>query len=326
MLELNRRHFLATTTALGLAGYGNASNASDFPNRPIELIMPATPGGGTDMIGRAFADIAKKYLPQQPIIPINKPGASGAIGFNELIAAKPDGYKISMIFAELAIIPFIGLMKHTASDLKPLARFNADPAAITVRNDAPWKTFDEFLADAKKRTDKPVQIGNTGPGSIWHLAAAAFADKAGIKVDHVPYQGSAPAMQSLLGGHIDAVAISPGEVSRHVAAGTMRTLVVMGDQRQAGLFEKVPTLKERGVDLTVMTWRGLAVPKTTPKEIVDLLGDVARKVANDPAFKEALEKANLGWAYADATTFEAAIDRDRAMFKTLIAKLDLQNK
>ncbi len=159
MSDIDRRRFLASGAALGLAGLHPAVHAADYPAKPIELLMPASPGGGTDLIGRAFADIAKKYLPQQPIIPINKPGASGAIGFGELIAAKPDGYKIAMIFAELAIIPFIGITKLTASDMKPLVQFNADPSAITVRADAPWKTFDEFLADAKRRgATNPVQI------------------------------------------------------------------------------------------------------------------------------------------------------------------------
>lgn len=322
MQHLSRRNLVVSAAALGLAPLVRTSFASDYPSRPIELIVPVAAGGGTDLVGRSFAEAAKKYLPQ-PMIVNNKPGASGAIGMGELINAKPDGYKIGIIIVELAIIPNLGAVKFTASDLRPIARLNADPPAITVRADAPWKNIEEFLADGRKRPN-PMPIGNAGPGSIWHMAAAAFANKTDMPVSHVPFLGAAPAIVALLGGHVDAIAVSPGEVSSHVAAGKLRTLAVMADQRTGGLFQDVPTLKERNIDLTVLAWRGLAVPKSTPQEIVDLLGDVAKKAADDPVFRNALAKANLGWAYADAVTFQRAIDRDRAFYKTLVPKLGLQ--
>lgn len=322
----HRRHLIAAACAFALAGASFASSAADYPNRPIEIIVPVAAGGGTDMVGRAFAEAAKKYLPQQPMIVNNKPGASGAIGMGELVAAKPDGYKIGIIIVELTIIPNLGIAKFTAADLRPVARLNADPSAITVRADAPWKTGEEFMADSRARKE-PISIGNAGIGSIWHMAAAAFSDKTGITYNHVPFLGASPAVVALLGGHVDAVAVSPGEVAQHVAAGKLRTLAVMADQRVAGpIFEKVPTLKERGVDLSVAVWRGLAVPKATPQEIVDVLGDVARKAADDAVFREALAKANLGWSYADAPTFQAVIDKDRAFYKALIPKLDMAAK
>jgi tripartite-type tricarboxylate transporter receptor subunit TctC len=130
---------------------------------------------------------------------------------------------------------------------------------------------------------------------------------------------------ALLGGHVDAVSVSPGEVAQHVASGKLRTLAVMADQRWAGVFEQVPTLKERGVDLSVEAWRGLAVPKATPQEIVDTLSTVAYKAADDRVFRDTLAKANLGWSYADAAGFQATIDRDLAFFRTLVPKLNLKN-
>jgi tripartite-type tricarboxylate transporter receptor subunit TctC len=275
------------------------------------------------MVGRAFAEAAKKYLPQQPMIVLNKPGASGAVGTAELINAKPDGYKIGIIICELTIIPNLGVTKYTASDLRPIAQLNADPSAVSVRADAPWQTIEEFLADVRKRKD-PVAIANAGVGSIWHMAAAAFAEKANLNVNHVPYLGAAPAVVGLLGGHVDALTVSPGEVSQHVAAGKIRTLAVMADKRIGGMFESVPTLKERGIDVAVGVWRGLAVPKTTPSDIVSILSDVARKAANDAGFKDVLAKANLGWAYADAPAFQALIDRDRAFYAQLVPRLDIK--
>ena len=321
-MHITRRHALASACAIAMAGLAGTAHASDYPSKPIELIVPVAAGGGTDLVGRAFAEAAKKYMPQQPMIVMNKPGASGAIGTAELINAKPDGYKIGIIICEITIIPNLGITKYTAADLRPIARLNADPSAVTVRADAPWQTIDEFLADARKRKD-PMPVGNAGMGSIWHMAAAAFAEKTGVKVNHVPFLGAAPAVVALLGGHVDAITVSPGEVAQHVAAGKLRTLAVMADQRVGGMFEKVPTLKERGIDVTVGVWRGLAVPKTTPPEIVAQLSEVARKAAEDAGFRDTLTKASLGWAYADAAAFQAVIDKDRAFYAALVPKLEM---
>ncbi len=322
-MAITRRSAIASACALPLSLAVGSARASEYPSKIIELIVPVAAGGGTDMVGRAFAEAAKKYLPQQPMIVLNKPGASGAVGTAELINAKPDGYKIGIIICELTIIPNLGVTKYTASDLRPIAQLNADPSAVSVRADAPWQTIEEFLADVRKRKD-PVAIANAGVGSIWHMAAAAFAEKANFNVNHVPYLGAAPAVVGLLGGHVDALTVSPGEVAQHVAAGKIRTLAVMADKRIGGMFESVPTLKERGIDVSVGVWRGLAVPKTTPSDIVSILSDVARKAANDAGFKDVLAKANLGWAYADAPAFQALIDRDRAFYAQLVPRLDLK--
>jgi Uncharacterized protein conserved in bacteria len=319
----NRRHFVGAVSALSLAGIVGKAWAGDYPQRPIELIVPVTAGGGTDMVGRAFAEAAKKYLPQQPIIIVNKPGASSAIGNAEVINAKPDGYKMGLIITELTIIPSLGITKHTAADLRPLARLNADPSAITVRADAPWQSIEEFIAYARS-AKAPATIGNAGVGSTWHMAAAAFARKTSMAVSHIPFLGAAPASMALLGGHVDAIAVSPGEVHTYVAAGKMRTLAIMANQRVGGIFEKVPTLKELGIDLSVGVWRGLALPKGTPQDIVSVLADVARKAAGDQVFRDALTKANLGWSYADAAEFQRQIDQDSALFKELVASLGLQ--
>ena len=174
--HLNRRQVIASACAVALGGAAALARASDYPSKPIELIVPVAAGGGTDIVGRAFAEVGKKYLPQQPMIVVNKPGASGAIGTAELINAKPDGYKIGIVICELTIIPNMGITKYTAADLRPVARLNADPSAITVRADAPWQTIEEFIADARKRKE-PVSIANAGVGSIWHMAASAFSEK-----------------------------------------------------------------------------------------------------------------------------------------------------
>ena len=298
-----------------------AAWADDYPAKPIELVVPASAGGGTDALARNFAEIVKKHLPQ-PVVVNNKPGASGVIGMGDVLGSKPDGYKVSVVIAELVILPHLGLSKFTYADFAPVARLNADPSAITVQADAKWNTIEEFLADAKARPAE-MKVGNSGNGSIWHLAAAALEDKTGVKFNHVPYQGAAPGVVALLGGHIDAVAVSPGEVAAHVQGGKLKMLAVMADERLKA-FDKVPTLKERKIDLSIGTWRGLAVPKATPAAVVDTLRRATRKAAEDPAMRESLEKLNLGFAYLDAAEFGQAMQRDHDYFKQLVQKLGIK--
>ena len=310
------------STAAMLAAAPAHAQARDYPTTPVELVVPFQPGGGTDALARAFADATRKHMPQSMII-VNKPGASGAIGWQDVINARPDGYRLAVVTVELTTLPHMGLAKFTYDDLAPIARLNADQAAITVRADAPWNTIEEFLAAAKKDSGK-VSVGNAGNGSIWHLAAAALEDKTSVKFNHTPFQGAGPAVLALLGGHIDAVAVSPGEVAAHVQGGKLKMLAVMADQRLKA-FDKVPTLKERKVDLSIGTWRGLAVHKATPAEVVDVLRVATRKAAADPALPEALEKLNLGFSYLDAPEFGAAMKRDHEFFKDLVPKLGIRS-
>jgi tripartite-type tricarboxylate transporter receptor subunit TctC len=203
----------------GAAPLSGAAFAADYPTKPIELIVPYAAGGGTDLVARAFADAAKKHLPQ-PIGVVNKTGGGGAVGLTEIMAARPDGY--------------------------------------------PGK----------------VRIGNSGTGAIWHLAAEALAEKTGTTFNHAPFDGANPAVTSLLGGHIEAVPVSPAEVSSQLAAGQLRMPAVMADQRQKA-FPDVPTLKEKGIDLTVATWRGIVVPKKTPAAVVETLRTASKAAAED---------------------------------------------
>jgi len=253
---------------------------------------------------------------------LNKPGASGAIGWQEVVSAKPDGYKLAVITVELTTLPHMNMAKFTHEDFVPIARLNADPAAITVKADAPWNTIEEFLAASKKSSGE-IRVGNAGNGSIWHLAAAALEDKAGVKFNHIPFNGAAPAVLALLGGHIEAVAVSPAEVTAYVSGGKLKTLAVMSDARAKG-FEKVPTLKERGIDLSIGTWRGLGAPKGTPPEIVALLKTVTAKAMQEAVLKDTMEKQNLNVSFADEAEFRAAMTRDNLYFKQLMAKLNIK--
>ena len=237
--------------------------------------------------------------------------------------APADGYKVSVLISELAIIPAMGLAKYSSADFIPIAGLNADPATITVRADAPWNTIEEFIAHSRKNPGT-VSMGNSGFGSIWHLTAAAVEDKVGVKYAHVPYQGSAPSVLALMGGHVDAIVVSPAEIATYVAAGKLKPLVIMSEKRLPGIYEKVPTFKERNIDLTLGTWRGIGVVKGTPPEIVNHLRDMARKTAADPAYQEAMHKANLTAVYSEPQPFGEYMAAQSDFFTKLMTRVKIE--
>ena len=307
---------------LSLAVANAQAQTPNYPDRPVELVVPWAAGGGTDAMARSFAEAAKKHM-VQPFVVTNKPGATGSIGFSDVARAAPDGYKVSVLTAEILIIPHMGIGKVSQDDFIPVARFNALASAITVKADAPWNTVDEFLA-AAKRAPGNIKVGNSGVGSIWHLAAAAVADKTGVQFNYIPFQGGNPAVLALLGGHVDAVTVSTAEVLTYVASGKLKVLAVMADKRLKG-FDAVPTLKERNIDVSVGSWAGLGVPKGTPANVVNALKAVALKSMNEPVLMEAMDKMNLNAAFADDVTFKAQMVRDSETFRVLVDNLKLKN-
>ncbi|MBP2227794.1 tripartite-type tricarboxylate transporter receptor subunit TctC [Azospirillum agricola] len=310
----------AVVGALASASLMVGAQAAEYPTKPIELTVPYAAGGGTDLVARAYADAVKKHLPQSMGV-VNKTGGGGAVGLTEIMAARADGYKVGMGTVEITLLPHLGVARFSVDDFTPIARLNAEPSAITVKADAPWKTIEEFLADAKANPGK-VRIGNSGTGAIWHLAAEALQNRTGLTFNHIPFDGANPAVTSLLGGHIEAVSVSPAEVSSQVAGGQLRMLAVMADERSKA-FPEVPTLKEKGIDLQVATWRGIVVPKKTPAAIVDTLRTASKAAAEEASFREQLAKMNLTWAYADGPEFGTAMQKDNAFFKDLMTKLGM---
>lgn len=311
----------AVGLAFGLAAPAAQAAGNDYPNHTVELVVPYQPGGGTDALARAFADASRKHMSESIVI-VNRPGAGGAIGWNEVIHSRPDGYKLAVLTVELLTLPHLGLAKFNYDDFQPIAQLNADPAAITVKADSPYNTIEEFLAAAKKKPGE-MGVGNSGTGSIWHLAASALEDKTGARFNHIPFQGAGPAVLALLGGHVDAVAVSPAEVSTYVQAGKLKMLMVMADKRLAA-FDKVPTAKERGIDISIGTWRGLGAPKNTPPEVMAKLRDIAAKTAKEPLLREVMDKQNLGYAYTDGAAFKETLAKDNEYFKALITKLGIK--
>lgn len=304
-----------------LVGAPGVSAANTYPAKPVELVVAYQPGGGSDNTARAIAQTATDYFPQS-IMVMNKPGASGSIGWSYVVNGKPDGYKLLLMNPEMLVVPLMGIGKTTIEDFQPIARFTDDPSSVTVRADAPWQTIDEFIAYAKANPGM-ITISNAGNGTIPHMAAAAFGDAIGTTFSHIPYSGSAPAILGLLAGDVQATTVAYAELKQHVESGKLRTLAVMADKRVAGL-DTAPTLKERGFDLQFSVWRGIGLPKGAPREALDAWRDIAKKVYDNPAFQNTLVKQDLTLSWADTPRFTEDIARQNAAFKALVPKLDLK--
>jgi len=297
---------------------GTESGGSDFPNKAIELIVPYAAGGGTDTLARSFADLAKEDIGES-IAVVNREGGGGAVGMQNGATSKADGYTVSMVTVELLTLPHSGLAQFTHEDFQPVALLNEDSAAITVKADAPWNTIEEFIEASK---EGKLKVGNSGTGAIWHLAAAAFEKETDTKLNHIPFEGAAPAVTALLGGHIDAVSVSPAEVISQVEAGELKVLAVMADEKVEALPE-VPTLKEKGIDLSIGTWRGLAVPKDTPADVVSKLEKSFGETVQSEEFKASLDNLNLGYRYENVEGFKTLLEEQNQLFGDLIPSLKL---
>ncbi|EON18762.1 TctC [Cupriavidus sp. GA3-3] len=322
MSAARRKQLLAGIGLLSLAAAPALAQPGAYPQHSIELVVPYQAGGGADVMARAFSKAAAKVMPQG-IVVVNKPGAAGVIGWQEVIRAKPDGYKLALTTVEVTFLHYLGLAKFDQHALRPIAKLNADPAVIVVRSDAPYASIEDFLAQARK-PDSNVQIGNAGQGSMWHMASAALAEKGKAKFNYIPYQGGSPALLALLGRHIDAVIASAPEVIPYVNSGKLKALGVMSEKRIKGL-ENTPTMREKNMDLVLGTWRGLAVPKDTPEPVVQVLREVAEKSMRDPELRQVMEKQFFTTdTYENTAAFTKSMAKESAELKVIASGISLQ--
>ena len=286
--------------------------ALDYPKAPVTVIVPYGAGGGTDLVARALVDNVKDQFPKGIAVE-NRTGGGGAVGMSYGQNAKPDGNIITMITVELVTLPHTGTGGDIYYDkFTPLLMVNSAYSAITVKADSPYNSLQDLIADAKT---KQLQIGNSGVGAIWHKAAD-------VEFIHVPFEGAAPAITSLLGGHIDAVSVSYAEVSSQVAAGELKVLAVLAPDRIAEIPD-IPTAKELGYDVAVGTWRGLGVPKDTPAEIVSWLEKVFTAGVEKDSFKTFMKDSNNIIELLNGADFGKKLAADNGFYKDLIASLGL---
>lgn len=283
------RKYLTVILLVAAMVFGaNAAIAADYPTKPIQFLIPFGAGGSADLMGRALANAAKKYL-GQPVVPINKPGAGGGLMYTALHKAAPDGYTLGWNSLSICTVSNIGNVPFKTEDFAYISRLGFDGMVIAVKNDAPWKTLDEFKAYAKQNPG--TKVGNAGTGSGTHLAAVMIEQALGVKVIHVPL-GATRRIPSLLGGEVQAICAPLAEVSSQVKAGQARILVVTTPQRDPS-FPDVPTSKELGYDVALDLFRGVSAPKGTPMPIIEKLQEALKKAAEDPDFVNICKKSGF---------------------------------
>jgi len=307
---------LACLTVLFALGCG--SHTGRYPNRTVVMICPWAAGGGTDRVARFLADQLQREL-GQPVVVQNQTGGSGAMGHAAGARARPDGYTITMGTFELCTMRAMGISDLTYRNFQPLAQVNADPAAILVRNEAPWQTLREFIDDVRSRPGE-LKMSGTAAGGAWDLARSGLLLAAELPVDAVlwsPSQGAAPSLVELLGGHIDAVCCSLPEAQSQLEAGQLRALCVMSAERLPD-HPDVQTAKENGIDWEAVGWRGLFLPPGTPADVADLLSDKLRQVVESDAYRDFLAKNGFGGALRQGSEFAQFLDEQELRWRAVI--------
>ena len=315
--------FVLTTFCLSLAASWAAVAQDAYPSKPIALVVPFPPGGVADIVARPAADAMSRFL-NVPVVIENKSGAGGGIGMGYVAKAKPDGYTLLLALSSISILPEADKVTgrspmFTLDQFVPIARLTADPTVLTVRADSPWKSLQDFVADAKRRPGA-ITYGSSGNYGTMHMPMEMFAGSAGIRLLHVPYTGAGPAVVGLLGGNIDAVASGPSTVIQHVKAGKLRVLASWGDKRLASLPD-IPTLSESGYDAVFFQWSGLFAPAGTPEPIVAKLREAARAAAADPRFIAAMATVETPIQYLDAPELRRFWDADAKKLAEAVRKV-----
>ena len=239
-----------------------------YPQKgPIEITVLFPAGSSADVTARLLADGMSKQLGANVIV-VNRPGAGGAIGYKYVASQKPDGYSLVWNSNSISTTYHSGQLAFDYQAFDAVARVLVESPLLAVRGDAKWKTLGEFIADAKARP-KGITVANSGVGSHTHISSVALFKTAGVEVVDVPF-GAAQVVPSLLGGHVDALVQLPAALSSHMKQGTVRILAALIPKRDAALPD-VPTAREQGVDVSLEAWRGIAVPKGTPKPVIAAL-------------------------------------------------------
>ena len=298
--------------------------AQDYPNRPITLIVPFPPGGSTTIVGRIIAEKMGDVLGQQVVVD-NRGGAAGTLGTRQAAGAAPDGYTILLGYSgTLSVAPsfYPQVGYDVRKDFAPIGRIGAAPSTLTVHPSFPAKTFAEFVAYAKANPGK-VNYGSAGVGSLNHIAGEYLAMKTGIAITHVPYKGSGPVLNDLLGGHIPAAFAPVPTVQANVQSGNLRMLAVTSLKRSS-LLPDIPTIAETVPGYEAVLRYGLLAPAGTPEPIIKRLNAALQSAlkTDDVRQKLAIEGADPSASSPDE--YAADIDREESQWSQLITSLGIK--
>lgn len=313
-----KKSLIAVLSLVFLLGIVPGLMAKDYPDRPVKMVVPWSPGGGSDSLMRVVAKYSEKHLGQAiPII--NIAGVSGTLGTRDVKDSKADGYKIVMGHEDLHTAYYNKIADFNYWDFEPIAAMTTSPQFLVVNKSAGFKDLKDFVM--KTKADQNTVMGTT-MGTIPHFWGAMFEEKAGIQFRYAGYEGTGKRVTALLGNHVKVVWSDYASTIEYVKAGTLQYLAFSGSKRAAKVPD-VPTLKESGYDLDLSVNRGLFAPKGTPKAKLDTLEAAFKKAADDPEFVAAIEK--LGGqvrfiSQKDYTAYLETLDKNLA---DLAKKLEL---
>lgn len=309
--------FLTVALLMVLTLFASTASAETaFPTRPVEVVVPWAAGGGADLVFRALADVFPTYSGGQPMVINNVEGAGGAVGTAGFMNASPNGYQLlhynvaSITRSHMSKVPF------DIKSFEPVIRIVQGVSMILVREDAPWATFDEFLADAKARPGQ-ITMGNAGAGGGAHLIALVFETRSGTEYIHTPYGGGGPAVTGLLSGEIDSMMATSPEGLSNIEAGQLRILATLGSERLEQ-FPDVPTVLEYDIDLISEPWRGIMAPAGTPPEVIEKLHVILKEAIGDERYINAMREMDQEPAYMGPEDFRQFLLEEDAMFHEVI--------
>ena len=323
---MKRRSIIGLILAVAAAGLMLAAPvmAGDYPSKPVNLYIPYSGGGTTDVTARLLANMAQQNF-ATPLVCINKPGGGSAL-MHELIAqAKPDGYTLGvLVTAGLTRIPLLRKVKYDPmNDFTPIMLYALYQHGLCVPADSPWKTMEEFIAYAKANPGK-VTYSTAGTGSGQHLVMEYLAAKEGIKWTHIPYKGGVKAVTACLGGHVTATSQAT-EWKPYVQAGKLRLLAVYGIKRIPS-FPDTRTLKECGYDYALVSGMGIVGPKDLPQPVIDKVSEAFGKACQEKGFKKLLKKMELLSYQLNQKELKEFLQKDYEVKKDLVKKVGLAKK
>lgn len=299
-----------TSQATGSApGDSNAESAAksttDFPSKNVKIIVPFNPGGGVDVSCRMIADAAgKDHFNNHSLIVENMGGGGAVIGQTYVANADPDGYTILAYTSSVVTNPMFNETTYDYTDFQLIAMYCFDPELIVVPKDSPYNTLQELL-DASK--EKSVSLATPGHATSHHIAALNLANLTGAQFDYIHNDSGSEQINQIMGGHVDCAMIASGEGAPYIQDGSIKALGVMAETRLDSIPD-VPIFAESGYDMVDGAFRGLAVPKDTPAEVVSVLEQEFAKVLNSEKFKNAMNEASIPWAYKNAADFTGYVE------------------
>jgi len=290
---------------------------TDWPTKPIRIVVPFAPGGGSDFIARWIAKHLQDEL-KQPVVVDNKPGAGGNLGVEQGIKSAPDGYTLTLIASSYTVNPSVYKLDFDpVADITPIVQISQGPLVIVTNPNVPAKTLPEFIAYAKAHPGE-INFASSGQGSIVHAASELFAMRAGIKMTHVPYKGSGPALNDTIAGHAQVFFSSASTAVPQIGGGKLRAIAVTGAKRIPALPD-VPTVMESGVkDYDVILWHGLIGPKGLSPAIVAKVNAAVNKTLKLKEAEDQLKGDGVAPAGGSPAQFGQTIQKEIGMWRKVV--------